>query len=159
MIMASADNNISSFDDLNVPEGIDLRVAIVVAQWNQEITNKLYLGAKETLLKHNVVAENIVKFNVPGSFELIYGASKAQAQNFDVVIAIGCIIQGETRHFEFIGNAVAQGIKDLNLNGKSPVIFCVLTDENISQSQARSGGKYGNKGVEAAIAALRMISL
>ena len=105
------------------------------------------------------MAENIVKFSVPGSFELIYGASKAQAQNFDVVIAIGCIIQGETRHFEFIGNAVTQGIKDLNLNGKSPVIFCVLTDDNIRQSQARSGGKFGNKGVEAAIAALKMILL
>ena len=157
--MASANKNISSYDDLNIPDGKDLRIAIVVAQWNQAITNKLYLGARETLLKHNVVAENIVKFNVPGSFELIYGASKAQAQNFDVVIAIGCIIQGETRHFEFIANAVAQGIKDLNLNGKSPVIFCVLTDDNIRQSQARSGGKLGNKGVEAAIAALRMILL
>ena len=157
--MASANKNISSYDDLNIPDGKDLRIAIVVAQWNQSITNKLYLGAKETLLKHNVVAENIVKFNVPGSFELIYGASKAQAQNFDVVIAIGCIIQGETRHFEFIANAVAQGIKDLNLNGKSPVIFCVLTDDNIRQSEARSGGKLGNKGVEAAIAALRMILL
>ena len=157
--MASANKNIPSYDDLNIPDGKDLRIAIVVAQWNQAITNKLYLGARETLLKHNVVAENIVKFNVPGSFELIYGASKAQAQNFDVVIAIGCIIQGETRHFEFISNAVTQGIKDLNLNGKSPVIFCVLTDDNIRQSQARSGGKFGNKGVEAAIAALRMFLL
>ena len=157
--MVSANKNISSYDDLNIPDGKHLRIAIVVAQWNQAITNKLYLGARETLIKHNVVAENIVKFNVPGSFELIYGASKAQAQNFDVVIAIGCIIQGETRHFEFIGNAVTQGIKDLNLNGKSPVIFCVLTDDNIRQSQARSGGKLGNKGVEAAIAALRMILL
>ena len=157
--MASANKNISSYDDLNIPDGKDLRIAIVVAQWNQAITNKLYLGARETLIKHNVVAENIVKFDVPGSFELIYGASKVQAQNFDVVIAIGCIIQGETRHFEFIGNAVTQGIKDLNLNGKSPVIFCVLTDDNIRQSQARSGGKLGNKGVEAAIAALRMILL
>ena len=157
--MASANKNISSYDDLNIPDGNDLRIAIVVAQWNQAITNKLYIGARETLLKHNVVAENIVKFNVPGSFELIYGASKAQAQNFDVVIAIGCIIQGETRHFEFISNAVTQGIKDLNLNGKSPVIFCVLTDDNIRQSQARSGGKLGNKGVEAAIAALRMFLL
>ena len=156
--MASANKNISSYD-LNIPDGKHLRIAIVVAQWNQAITNKLYLGARETLLKHNVVAENIVKFNVPGSFELIYGASKAQAQNFDVVIAIGCIIQGETRHFEFISNAVTQGIKDLNLNGKSPVIFCVLTDDNIRQSQARSGGKLGNKGVEAAIAALRMFLL
>jgi 6,7-dimethyl-8-ribityllumazine synthase len=157
--MASANKNISSYDDLNIPDGKHLRIAIVVAQWNQAITNKLYIGARETLLKHNVVVENIVKFNVPGSFELIYGASKAQAQNFDVVIAIGCIIQGETRHFEFISNAVTQGIKDLNLNGKSPVIFCVLTDNNIRQSQARSGGKLGNKGVEAAIAALKMILL
>ena len=157
--MVSANKNISSYDDLNIPDGKHLRIAIVVAQWNQAITNKLYLGARETLIKHNVVAENIVKFNVPGSFELIYGASKAQAQNFDVVIAIGCSIQGDTRHFEFISNAVSQGIKDLNLNGKSPVIFCVLTDDNIRQSQARSGGKFGNKGVEAAIAALKMILL
>ena len=157
--MASANNNTFSYDDSKVPNGKDLRIALIVAQWNKTITDKLYQGAKKTLLEHNVMAENIVKFEVPGSFELIYGASQAQAQNFDVVIAIGCIIQGETRHFEFIGNAVAHGIKDLNLNGKSPVIFCVLTDDNIRQSQARSGGKFGNKGVEAAIAALRMILL
>ena len=157
--MASANNNTFSYDDSKVPNGKDLRIALIVAQWNKTITDKLYQGAKKTLLEHNVMAENIVKFEVPGSFELIYGASQAQAQKFDVVIAIGCIIQGETRHFEFIGNAVAHGIKDLNLNGKSPVIFCVLTDDNIRQSQARSGGKFGNKGVEAAIAALRMILL
>ena len=157
--MASANNNTFSYDDSKVPNGKDLRIALIVAQWNKTITDKLYHGAKKTLLEHNVMAENIVKFEVPGSFELIYGASQAQAQKFDVVIAIGCIIQGETRHFEFIGNAVAHGIKDLNLNGKSPVIFCVLTDDNIRQSQARSGGKFGNKGVEAAIAALRMILL
>ena len=157
--MASANNNTFSYDDSKVPNGKDLRIALIVAQWNKTITDKLYQGAKKTLLEHNVMAENIVKFEVPGSFELIYGASQAQAQNFDVVITIGCIIQGETRHFEFIGNAVTQGIKDLNLNGKSPVIFCVLTDDNIRQSQARSGGKFGNKGVEAAIAALKMILL
>ena len=157
--MASAKNNLSSYDDSKVPDGKDLRIAIVVAQWNHAITEKLYQGARKTVLEHNVVADNIIKFEVPGSFELIYGASQAQAQNFDVVIAIGCIIQGETRHFEFIGNAVAHGIKDLNLNGRSPVIFCVLTDDNVRQSQARSGGKYGNKGVEAAIAALKMIFL
>ena len=157
--MASANNNTFSYDDSKVPNGKDLRIALIVAQWNKTITDKLFQGAKKTLLEHNVMAENIVKFEVPGSFELIYGASQAQAQNFDVVIAIGCIIQGETRHFEFIGNAVVQAIKDLNLNGKSPVIFCVLTDDNIRQSQARSGGKFGNKGVEAAIAALRMILL
>jgi 6,7-dimethyl-8-ribityllumazine synthase len=157
--MASAKNNLSAYDETKVPEGKAIRIALVVSEWNQTITDNLYQGARKTLLYHNVLAKNIIKFDVPGSFELIYGASRVQAQKFDAVIAIGCIIKGETRHFEFIANAVVQGIKDLNLKGKSPVIFCVLTDDNIGQSQARSGGKLGNKGVEAAVTALRMISL
>ena len=157
--MVSANNNLSVYDHSKVPGGKSVRVAIVVSEWNQTITDNLYQGARKTLLDHNVLAENIIKFDVPGSFELIYAASKVQTQTFDAIIVIGCIIQGETRHFEFISNAVAQGIKDLNLKGKSPVIFCVLTDDNIDQSQARSGGELGNKGVEAAVTALRMISL
>ena len=157
--MVSANNNLSVFDHSKVPGGKSIRVALVVSEWNQTITDNLYQGARKTLLDHNVLAENIVRFDVPGSFELIYAASRVQTQKFDAIIAIGCIIQGETRHFEFISNAVAQGIKDLNLKGKSPVIFCVLTDDNIDQSQARSGGELGNKGVEAAVTALRMISL
>jgi 6,7-dimethyl-8-ribityllumazine synthase len=119
----------------------------------------LFQGAKTTLLSHNVVDSNIVRINVPGSFELVYGASRAQQMDFNAVIAIGCVIQGETRHFEFISNAVAQGIKDLNVNSTTPVIFCVLTDETMEQSEARSGGEKGNKGVEAAVTALRMIGL
>ena len=111
------------------------------------------------MVDHNVSLRNIVRVDVPGSFELIYGASTAQRMDFDAIIAIGCVIQGETRHFEFISNAVAQGIKDLNLNGEAPVIFCVLTDDTIVQSKARSGGDKGNKGVEAAVTALRMTSL
>ena len=111
------------------------------------------------MIDHNVLNKNIVRIDVPGSFELIYGANSAQRMDFDAIIAIGCIIQGETRHFEFISNAVAQGIKDLNINGKAPVVFCVLTDETIEQSIARSGGDKGNKGVEAAFTALRMTSL
>ncbi|MEK9603980.1 MAG: 6,7-dimethyl-8-ribityllumazine synthase [Flavobacteriaceae bacterium] len=157
--MATADHSLSQYDRSKVPDGSNFRVAMVVSEWNEVVTESLFRAAKMTLMDHNVLEENIVKFDVPGSFELIYGAAKAQQMDFDAVIAIGCVIQGETRHFEFISNAVAQGIKDLNTNLKSPVIFCVLTDDNIEQSKARSGGSKGNKGVEAAVTALRMIAL
>ena len=157
--MATANNNLSKYDVSRVPDGKSSRIALVVSEWNKEITEALFQGAKNTLIDHNVLNKNIVRIDVPGSFELIYGANSAQRMDFDAIIAIGCIIQGETRHFEFISNAVAQGIKDLNINGKAPVIFCVLTDETIEQSIARSGGDKGNKGVEAAFTALRMTSL
>ena len=157
--MATANNNLSKYDVSRVPDGKNFRIALVVSEWNKEITEALFQGAKNTLIDHNVLNKNIVRIDVPGSFELIYGANSAQRMDFDAIIAIGCIIQGETRHFEFISNAVAQGIKDLNINGKAPVIFCVLTDETIEQSIARSGGDKGNKGVEAAFTALRMTSL
>ena len=157
--MATANNNLSKYDVSRVPDGKNSRIALVVSEWNNEITEALFQGAKNTLIDHNVLNKNIVRIDVPGSFELIYGANSAQRMDFDAIIAIGCIIQGETRHFEFISNAVAQGIKDLNINGKAPVVFCVLTDETIEQSIARSGGDKGNKGVEAAFTALRMTSL
>ncbi len=157
--MATANNNLSKYDVSRVPDGKNSRIALVVSEWNKEITEALFQGAKNTLIDHNVLNKNIVRIDVPGSFELIYGANSAQRMDFDAIIAIGCIIQGETRHFEFISNAVAQGIKDLNINGKAPVVFCVLTDETIEQSIARSGGNKGNKGVEAAFTALRMTSL
>ena len=157
--MATANNNLSKYDLSRVPDGKNSRIALVVSEWNKEITEALFQGAKNTLIDHNVLNKNIVRIDVPGSFELIYGANSAQRMDFDAIIAIGCIIQGETRHFEFISNAVAQGIKDLNINGKAPVVFCVLTDETIEQSIARSGGDKGNKGVEAAYTALRMTSL
>ena len=157
--MATASNNLSKYDVSKVPDGKNSRIALVVSEWNKEITEALFQGAKNTLIDHNVLNKNIVRIDVPGSFELIYGANSAQRMDFDAIIAIGCIIQGETRHFEFISNAIAQGIKDLNINGKAPVVFCVLTDETIEQSKARSGGNKGNKGVEAAVTALRMTSL
>jgi 6,7-dimethyl-8-ribityllumazine synthase len=157
--MATADNSLSQYDHSKVPDGKNFRIALVVSEWNHDITEALFQGAKATLINHNVTPENIVRIDVPGSFELIYGASTAQQMDFNAIIAIGCLIQGETRHFEFISNAVAHGIKDLNLNGKAPVVFCVLTDDTIVQSKARSGGDKGNKGVEAAVTALRMISL
>ena len=157
--MATAKNNLSKYDVSRVPDGKNSRIALVVSEWNKEITEALFQGAKNTLIDHNVLNENILRINVPGSFELVYGANSAQRMDFDAIIAIGCIIQGETRHFEFISNAIAQGIKDLNINGKAPVVFCVLTDETIEQSKARSGGDKGNKGIEAAFTALRMTSL
>ena len=157
--MATANNNLSKYDISRVPDGKNTRIALVVSEWNKEITEALFQAAKNTLIDHNVFNKNIVRIDVPGSFELVYGVHSAQRMDFDAIIAIGCIIQGETRHFEFISNAVAQGIKDLNLNGKAPVVFCVLTDETIEQSNARSGGDKGNKGVEAAVTALRLTSL
>ena len=102
---------------------------------------------------------NIKVWDVPGSFELIYGAKKAQTYNPDAVIVIGSVIQGQTKHFDFVCQAVSQGIKDLNIQSEVPVVFCVLTDNTLEQAQDRSGGKHGNKGVEAAVAALQMITL
>ena len=157
--MVTADNILSQYDQSKTFNGKNFRIALIVSEWNRDITEALFQGAKITLINHNVSPENIVRIDVPGSFELIYGASTAQQMDFDAIIAIGCIIQGETRHFEFISNAVAHGIKDLNLNGKSPVVFCVLTDDTIVQSKARSGGDKGNKGIEAAITAMRMIGM
>jgi 6,7-dimethyl-8-ribityllumazine synthase len=118
------------------------------------------LGAVKGLLENEVPSEHIIRWNVPGSFELVYGAKKMlQTQNVDVVIAIGCVIQGETKHFDFVCEAVSQGIKDLNVETDIPVIFCVLTDNTMQQSIDRSGGKHGNKGTEAAIAAIKMAYL
>ena len=157
--MASVLNNLSDYNHKNVPDGRKYRFALVVSEWNANITESLFEGAFQALIKHNVLKENIVRIDVPGSFELVYGASKAQQMDVDAVISIGSVIQGETRHFEFICNAVAHGIKDLNLSGKIPVIFCVLTDDTMAQSEARSGGTLGNKGVEAAVAALKMVAI
>ncbi len=133
---------------------------MVVSEWNEEITNALFEGALETLKANGALPENILKWEVPGSFELIYGAKKmVQTQNLDAVIAIGNVIKGETKHFDFVCDGVSQGIKDLNIQQETPVIFCVLTDDTREQSMARSGGVHGNKGVECAVAAIKMAVL
>jgi len=133
---------------------------MVVSEWNEEITNALFEGALETLKANGALPENILKWEVPGSFELIYGAKKmVQTQNLDAVIAIGNVIKGETKHFDFVCDGVTQGIKDLNIQQETPVIFCVLTDDTREQSMARSGGVHGNKGVECAVAAIKMAVL
>tara|TARA_B110000037_G_scaffold151652_1_gene171001 strand:- start:128 stop:613 length:486 start_codon:yes stop_codon:yes gene_type:complete len=157
--MATASTNLSSYNLQSVPDGTSFKIHLVVSQWNENITSDLREGVINTLLKNNVQLTNIKVWYVPGSFELVYGTKKAQSFDPDAVIAIGSIIQGQTKHFDFVCEAVTQGIKDLNLQSEVPAIFCVLTDHNLNQAQDRSGGKYGNKGVEAAVAALKMIQL
>ncbi|QCE42094.1 6,7-dimethyl-8-ribityllumazine synthase [Psychroserpens sp. NJDZ02] len=154
-----ATTNLSAYDKTTIPNGEQFRFGIVVSEWNEDITQGLLEGAKSTLLEHGVKLENIAIWDVPGSYELIYGCKKMQNQRVDAVIAIGSVIQGETKHFDFVCEAVAQGIKDLNVIDETPVIFCVLTDNNKQQSIDRSGGKLGNKGVEAGVAALKMATL
>ena len=138
----------------------NLNFAIVKSEWNSKITDRLTKGLEKELKKNGVLSKNIDKYTVPGSFELIYACSSL-INNFQysAIIVVGCIIKGQTYHFECISNSVANSIGHLNSLGKTPVIFCVLTDNNIQQSLDRSGGKYGNKGKEAAITALRMATL
>jgi 6,7-dimethyl-8-ribityllumazine synthase len=158
--VATANKNLSNYDKNKIPNAKDFRFGIVVSQWNDKITNGLYDGAEAALLDCGARLENIIRWDVPGSFELIYGAKRmADTQNVDAVITIGCVIKGETMHFEFVCEGVTQGIKDLNLQGDIPVIFCVLTDNNEQQSIDRSGGIHGNKGTEAAVAAIMMAEL
>ncbi|MFV8270910.1 6,7-dimethyl-8-ribityllumazine synthase [Flavobacterium sp. GT2N3] len=155
--MATVNKNLSEYDKNSIPNAKDFRFGIVVSEWNDSITEGLYRGAVEALLENQVPAQHIIRWNVPGSFELIYGSKKMlQTQNVDAVIAIGCVIQGQTKHFDFVCEGVTQGIKDLNVQTDIPVIFCVLTDNTMQQSIDRSGGVYGNKGTEAAIAAIKM---
>ncbi len=158
--MATANKNLSAYDKSTIPNAKNFRFGIVVSEWNSEITEGLYSGAHEALLDCGALEKNILRWNVPGSFELTFGCKKMMtSQKVDAVIAIGSVIQGETKHFDFVCGATAQGIMDLNVNGEIPVIFCVLTDNNLQQAQERSGGKHGNKGTEAAIAAIKMVTL
>lgn len=155
--MATENKNLSEYDKNSIPNAKDFRFGIVVSEWNESITEGLYNGAFEALLENQVPPHQIIRWNVPGSFELIYGAKKMlQTQKVDAVIVIGCVIQGQTKHFDFVCEGVTQGIKDLNVQTDIPVIFCVLTDNNMQQSIDRSGGIHGNKGTEAAIAAIKM---
>lgn len=156
--MATKNQNLSAYDKTTIPNAKDFRFGIVVSEWNANITDNLFKGAFDTLLEHGVQEKNILHCSVPGSFELVYG-SKIMQENVDAVIAIGSVIQGDTKHFDFVCQAVAQGIKDLNVMYKTPVIFCVLTDNNMQQAIDRSGGAHGNKGVEAAVAAIKMAEL
>ena len=158
--MATENKNLSNYDKNTIPNVKDFRFGIVVSEWNDDVTEGLFKGAFDTLVDCGALSENILRWNVPGSFELIFGAKKMHEEgDVDVVIVIGSLIKGETMHFEYVCEGVTQGIKDLNLMYDIPTIFCLLTDNNKQQSLDRSGGKHGNKGVEAAIAAIKMVSL
>jgi 6,7-dimethyl-8-ribityllumazine synthase len=133
-----------------------MRFAIIVSEWNNHITENLYKGAIQTLISSGSKQKNIVRIDVPGSFELVFGAKIAAKCNYDAIICLGSVIKGETDHFHYVCNAVSLGIKDLNVHGDIPVVFGVLTDDNEQQAIDRSGGKLGNKGIEAAITAIKM---
>lgn len=137
-----------------------MRFAVVVSEWNTEITEALFNGAKDTFLKFGVVEADIVRRNVPGSFELTLGAQlMAERKEFDGIVCIGVVIQGETKHFDFICDSVAKGITDLNMKYNLPVIFGVLTPNTMQQALDRAGGVHGNKGDEAAVTAIKMAAL
>ena len=158
--MASNLKNLSDFGDAEIPNGSDMKIGIAVAQWNKEITSALFNGAKQTLLKHEVKEDNIISVSVPGTFELTLAAQNLlEYTDVDAVIVLGCVIQGETRHFDFICQSVTQGVTELNIKYNQPVIFGVLTTNNLEQSQERAGGKLGNMGDEAAVTAVQMVDM
>ncbi len=152
-----ATKNLSDYDITRVPSAEHMKFGMVVSEWNQRITFALAESAKNTLKKHGAKEENIALSYVPGSFELPLGGQLlAESGDFDAIILLGCVIQGETRHFDFICQGVTQGTMELNLKYNLPFIFGVLTTANQEQAIARAGGKYGNKGDEAAITAIKM---
>ncbi len=156
--MASSQKNLSDYSGSNIKDISAKKFAIVVSEWNEEVTESLYAGAVDTLKKHGASADNIIRRNVPGSFELSLGAQwMAEKKDIDAVICIGCVIQGETKHFDFICDAVANGITNVSLKYNKPVIFGVLTPNSQKQALDRAGGKHGNKGDEAAITAIKML--
>lgn len=155
--MASALHNLSSYDPASVPDGKDLTIGIVVSEWNENVTGALLEGAYNTLLKHGVKNDNIIVKTVPGSFELVYGsAAMMNETSVDAVIAIGCVIRGDTPHFDYICQGTTQGLAELNTQGDVPVIYGLLTCNTLQQALDRCGGALGNKGDECAITALKM---
>ena len=158
--MATLLKNLSDFSHTQVPSAAGYKFAIVVAEWNQQITGALYNGAISSLLKHGATEDDILSFAVPGSFELTVAADMVLTnKNVDAVICLGCVIQGDTRHFDFICDAVAQGVTNVSIKHSKPVVFGVLTTDNLQQAIDRAGGIHGNKGDEAAITAIKMVDL
>jgi 6,7-dimethyl-8-ribityllumazine synthase len=156
--MASSLHNLSDYDVQSVPSAAGVRFGIVVSEWNNEITGALLQGACETLKKHGAKEDDITVMTVPGSFELVYGAAKmVRLGLFDAVIAIGCVIRGDTPHFDYICQGTTQGLAELNRKGQVPVIYGLLTCNNMEQAEARCGGILGNKGDECAITAIKMV--
>jgi 6,7-dimethyl-8-ribityllumazine synthase len=158
--MATSIKNLSEYDKNIISNGADYKIGIVVSEWNGQVTEALLEGAIQTLKNHDVQDKHMTIVYVPGAFELPLGAqSLLEQQKFDGVLTIGTVIQGETKHFDFVCNGATQGIMQVMLNYNTPISFCVLTDNSIQQSIDRSGGKHGNKGIECAVSLLKMIQL
>jgi 6,7-dimethyl-8-ribityllumazine synthase len=158
--MATHLKNLSDFSNLDIPSAKNFRFGIVVSQWNEQVTNALYRGAYNALLKYGADEENIVSIQVPGSYELISAADMLlTSRQVNAVICLGCVIQGETRHFDFICDAVANGIANVSIKHNKPVVFGVLTTENLQQALERAGGVHGNKGEEAGVTAIKMADI
>ena len=156
--MATANRNLSEYNKDFVPDGAGFKIGIVVSSWNEKITSNLLLGAHQTLLDNGVEEQNIIIKHVPGAFELPLACQMMLETNkFDGLIAIGVVIQGETKHFEYVCAGTTHGLMNVMLKHSKPIAFCVLTDDNEQQSIDRSGGKHGNKGIECAVACLKMI--
>tara|TARA_Y100000385_G_C13091662_1_gene639069 strand:- start:2396 stop:2884 length:489 start_codon:yes stop_codon:yes gene_type:complete len=158
--MATVNRNLSEYNKEEIPNGADFKIGIVVSEWNEKITFNLLKGAKQALLDNGVKEENIDVRLVPGAYELPLGAQFfCESDGVDGVVAIGVVIQGETKHFDYVCEGASQGLMNVNLKYNTPVAFCVLTDEYEQQSIDRSGGVHGNKGIECAVACMKMIAL
>lgn len=158
--MATKNKNLSSYNKETIPSAKGMVFAVIQAEWNAEITDNLSKGALTTLLDNGAKTKDVIHLKVPGAFELPIGAQTVltKYKKIDAVICLGCVIQGDTKHFDFVCEGVTQGILEVGLKFNKPVIFGVLTDNNIQQSRDRSGGKHGNKGVEAALTAIKMVA-
>lgn len=154
--MASALQNLSKYDEINIQDASSLRIGIVVSEWNSDITNALLEGALETLMKHQVKTDNVVISKVPGTFEIPVAAQWLCHKSVDAIICLGCVIKGDTDHDIYINQSVANALQQLSIQHQKAFIFGVLTTNNHEQALDRAGGKHGNKGVEAAITAIRM---
>lgn len=156
--MATAYHNLSDYDFNSVPDAGQMKFGIVVSEWNYNITGALLKGAVETLKRHGATDEHILVKTVPGSFELTFGASQLiKHGHVDAVIAIGCVVRGDTPHFDYVCMGATQGITQLNATGDVPVIYGLITTNDMQQAEDRAGGKLGNKGDECAITAIKMI--
>lgn len=156
--MATVYHNLSEYDITSVPDASEMKFGIVVSEWNENITAALLHGAEETLKKHGAKPENITVYTVPGSFELIYGAAKlVHSGKVDAVIVLGCVVRGDTPHFDYVCAGTTQGIASLNAQGNIPVIFGLITTDTMQQAEDRAGGIHGNKGDECAVTAIKMV--
>lgn len=158
--MATENQNLSGYNPADFPSPIGKSVSIVASKWNEEITEGLLNGALDFLRAAGMERDQIIIHRVPGAFELPTAAAMSlEYDQVDAVIVVGSVIRGETAHFDYVCQGVTFGVQQVSLKYAKPVIFCVLTDDNIEQSRARSGGQHGNKGVEAAATALQMMAL